>query len=137
MARTTSTTREPLAGEALESYLRRPFGGDGHSQAAGYVTPLEVLRELTPGSYDRERGQLSWYRPMDVGGTSRSPHSRVLESLWRYGLALRCRRWSIGNSIAASVSRRADDQTIPGVRGSWRYAISPAGVAALELPRNW
>lgn len=50
--------------------------------------------------------------PMDIGGSNSSHHSATLAGLVRRGLVLRTAKW--------------------GTRGSYRYALSPAGLAYLK-----
>lgn len=55
-----------------------------------------------------------YFRPMDLGAHSRSPHSRRLADLVRRGLA--CRR----------------PRSSGGSRGSWEYGITEAGVISIK-----
>ena len=66
---------------------------------------LNALREQPP-----------WVRPMDVGGTSSSRHSDILDKLYRRGL----------------VDRQAR-KNINGTRTVRTYMINDAGLA--EIPR--
>lgn len=71
---------------------------------------LEVLRELAPSYSD---APAEWFRPLDVGGSSRSHHSRTLARLVSLGLAEEKQR-----------SER-------GPRGSKLYRVTPRGIDAL------
>ncbi len=70
----------------------------------------DILRDLADDG--------GWVRPMDVGGTDASPHSRVLRGLCKRGLAERRRRW-VGVS-----------------GGSNLYRITPAGKNALRRAKE-
>lgn len=67
---------------------------------------VEVLRELRDGE---------WLRPMDVGGSDGSHHSRTLSRLVGRGLAERQKRNTITNVLRN------------GRRGSYVYRITDAG----------
>ena len=66
----------------------------------------EVLGELRGGE---------WLRPMDVGGTDGSHHSRTLARLVKAGLAERKKRGTLTNTL------------FNGRRGSYRYRITEVG----------
>ena len=66
----------------------------------------EVLGELRGGD---------WVRPMDVGGTDGSHHSRTLARLSEQGLAERRKRNTLTNVV------------VGGRRGSYVYRITEAG----------
>jgi predicted transcriptional regulator len=68
---------------------------------------MELLRDLA-------WAQSNWLRPMDLGGTDASAHSRRLRRLVSMGLVERKRRDSIMNNLGSR-------------RGSYVYRITKAG----------
>lgn len=77
----------------------------------------EVLRDLVLFSSS------AWARPMDVGGRDGSHHSATLAKLVRRGLAKRRKRGTLINVYGI------------GIRGSWMYRATPAGIVAVLGPR--
>jgi hypothetical protein len=77
---------------------------------------LQILRTL---KFYKD-GDYGYVRPMDVGGTNGSLHSRILARLCKHGLVERRRRNTICNVFCNSS------------RGSYMYAITDAGVSAID-----
>lgn len=70
---------------------------------------LEVLRELEHANHG-SKYTLLWARPLDVGGSNDSHHSKTLAALVKKGLVKRQQRSALNGS-----------------RGSWQYRITDAG----------
>lgn len=80
---------------------------------------IELLRDLAcfrrlDDTYE------GWARPMDIGARDASWHSGVLKRLCKYNLVERRRRYTIMNDLGSR-------------RGSYRYRITDAGLAAIPV----
>lgn len=81
----------------------------------------DVLNELAACDRARQRvldHEPGWARPMDVGGSDGSHHSKTLAALYRRGYAERARRSAFGT------------------RGSWLYKVTALGYATLHNERQ-
>lgn len=73
---------------------------------------FDVLREMHL-SEDKCEGDYPWFRPMDIGGSDASHHSRTLRLLAKKGY-VRTKRRSLGS------------------RGSYLYSLTTEGWIALQ-----
>lgn len=84
------------------------------------ASELEILRALE--FVNRMRSQSfdgnGFVRPMDVGGTDASTHSRTLAKLCKRGLVERRSRGGLA-----------------GIRAAYLYRITAAGIAAIPTPK--